>query len=179
LSASQTYPVCGGEALPFCSREAYGQNRHVAKCRKCGHGFVSTQPDEKTLARIYASEEHHPSVDDPTPEFYESRRDSRVLVAAISKLMPVADRGRLLDVGCGDGGFSYHLQKAGFRPLMIDLDPSVRLGSAGLTSHKHRQRSACRAQPIDKRPNCRPRMEHAFKDRRLVALGNHSLRICH
>jgi 2-polyprenyl-3-methyl-5-hydroxy-6-metoxy-1,4-benzoquinol methylase len=114
-------PICGGDAEPFCSRHAYGDAWQISKCGACRHGFVSNRPSEERLAAIYATEAHLPSVEDPTPEFYESRRDCRTWIRAISKLAP--NRGRSLDVGCGDGGFSYHLQKAGFTPHMIDLDP--------------------------------------------------------
>jgi len=124
VSGSTTCPICGAAAHPFCEKERYGQTWQVAKCGACGHGFVSNRPDPQTLARIYATEEHHEaSEEDPTTEYYESRKSCRKLIGPIDKLVPAGDRGRSLDVGCGDGSFSYYLHKAGFTPTLIDLDP--------------------------------------------------------
>lgn len=55
---------------------------------------------------------------------------------AVCRLSPPA--GDSLDVGSGDGYFSYHLSRRGFRPWMIDLDPRAERAAAKIPGARFR-----------------------------------------
>jgi 2-polyprenyl-3-methyl-5-hydroxy-6-metoxy-1,4-benzoquinol methylase len=54
-------------------------------------------------------------------EELQRRPDAIEVTRLIARTTP--QRSACLDVGSGNGAFSYHLQKQGFKPTMIDLDP--------------------------------------------------------
>src|SRR5688572_3798742 len=114
-------PICGSGAQTYCRKRAFDRDWEIARCERCGHGFVVNRPTMDYLAEIYKSDVHHELGDQPGPGYYEGRRDARRLTRSMAGLTEV--RGRSLDVGSGDGAFSYHLTKRGFSPLLIDLDP--------------------------------------------------------
>jgi 2-polyprenyl-3-methyl-5-hydroxy-6-metoxy-1,4-benzoquinol methylase len=100
-------------------RVAYDQRWFINKCPACGHGFVVNRPSLEQLERIYSGDmSHHPTGGEPPPD-----RPIR-LVSRLARLTD--ERGQSLDVGSGNGEFSFQLHKLGFRPVMIDLDPRAR-----------------------------------------------------
>lgn len=120
-------PICHAESPPYTEKTAYGSTWRIRKCGGCGFGFVANRPTLDRLKEIYATDAHL-AWDPPTPESHARRRDAARLVGQVRKLAPA--RGRSLDVGCGDGAFSFHLARRGFRPTMIDLDPRAEAAAA-------------------------------------------------
>src|SRR5258708_1431764 len=114
-SSPSTCPVCGGGAAPYCTRQGYGGRWHVHRCTACGYGFVANRPTIERLVAIYSKDASHVAWDAAvTVARHERRADARNLAARVAAL--AKPRGRSLDVGCGDGAFSFHLQAQGFRP---------------------------------------------------------------
>jgi SAM-dependent methyltransferase len=96
------------------------------RCRACGHGFVENRPPLAELTRIYRGDPTH----DPRTKIvsYENRPDCRPIIDGILARSP--ERGDSLDVGSGDGCFSFLLSRFGYRPFLIDLDPRAELAAA-------------------------------------------------
>ncbi|MGH7214895.1 MAG: class I SAM-dependent methyltransferase [Tepidisphaeraceae bacterium] len=114
-------PICAGSTTPYCTRRAHGDDWVIRKCRACGHGFVSNLPTLDVIAKLNASESMDHTLGEFTRDAYERRADCREFARRITGLSRV--RGYALDVGSGDGSYSYHLWRHGFMPVMIDLDP--------------------------------------------------------
>lgn len=122
-------PICGGTTRQFTQKTSHGQVWEIRKCNTCGHGFVANRPSLEKLKEIYSGDTHH-SCETPESLDLESRVDCRTLAADITKLSP--ERGRSLDIGCGNGGFSYHLAKQGYKPTLIDLDPRAQRAATAI-----------------------------------------------
>ena len=131
--ATQTVPcpACGLPAALYCAKTANGQEWRLHRCATCGHGFVANRPTPQVLNHIYAETDTHLPMDEPTSHEAEAAREARNrVVDTIAAL--TAERGDSLDVGSGSGVFSYHLHRAGFRPVMIDLDPRAEKAAASI-----------------------------------------------
>jgi 2-polyprenyl-3-methyl-5-hydroxy-6-metoxy-1,4-benzoquinol methylase len=126
-SDSEACPICRSPAAEFCRRNRFDTEWIIRKCGNCGHGFVSNRPTLARLSEIYATDVN-PSMEEITAEQHEQRSDAITLTKLITRNS--AQRGRSLDVGSGNGGFSYHLQKYGYSPTMIDLDPRAEPAAA-------------------------------------------------
>jgi 2-polyprenyl-3-methyl-5-hydroxy-6-metoxy-1,4-benzoquinol methylase len=116
-------PICRGETRPFCRRHANGREWQIDQCRSCGHGFVSNRPTLDELAAIYSSDDEEPPEMPLDEDELRNKRDCIDLARCIADLTD--ERGATLDVGCGGGGFSYHLAKLGFTPNVLnDFSPA-------------------------------------------------------
>ncbi|MGI9014558.1 MAG: class I SAM-dependent methyltransferase [Phycisphaerales bacterium] len=114
-------PICQAETVGYLERRAFGEMWRLDRCRECGHAFVVNRPTPERLEQIYSQGEHR-SNQVVTVEALEAKRGCRDLATCIVDLTPL--REGALDVGSGEGGFSYHLAQQGFSPItMIDLDP--------------------------------------------------------
>ena len=121
-------PICESElTTEYLRRKAYNNEWIIRKCSSCSHGFVANRPSADRLTQIY-SEGEHSSAKQATVEELEAGRGTLDMASHIARL--TSERGRVLDVGSGEGGFSYHLAKVGFGPiLMIDFDPGSALAT--------------------------------------------------
>lgn len=109
--------ICGGPGQPYAEKQSEGITWDVRRCAACGFGFVANRPTPEYLGDYYrARGTEHADGADPT----FSRSLSR-LAKRVAELTP--NRGRSLDVGCGNGSFSFHLHRAGFRPVLMDVAP--------------------------------------------------------
>ena len=59
---------------------------------------------------------------------YEDRTECRPIIDGILSRSP--ERGDSLDIGSGDGCFSFQLSQLGYRPFLIDLDPRAEQAAA-------------------------------------------------
>jgi len=124
-------PICASSSRPYCDKPMHGHLCHMHRCGACGYGFISNRPSLQTLAEVYGSEDKSHlewDVASINTQAHEQRKDCRAVVKRIASL--TSERGTSLDVGCGDGAFSYHLAKKGFRPTMIDMDQRVQQAAA-------------------------------------------------
>lgn len=116
-------PICGNDARRFCTRHANGRDWMIDQCRSCGHGFVSNRPTLAELAAIYGSDDEEPPEIPINEDDLRSKRDCIDFACCIAALTD--ERGATLDIGCGGGGFSYHLAQLGFRPNVLnDFSPA-------------------------------------------------------
>lgn len=119
--------VCQSESSVYCSKHAFGSNWIIRKCSECGHGYVSNRPTLAQLSQIYSTSNHRSS----EPVTLAALKEQRDAIKVASRIAHVTDlRGRSLDVGSGDGAFSYHLALQGFTPLLIDLDERAAEGAS-------------------------------------------------
>jgi 2-polyprenyl-3-methyl-5-hydroxy-6-metoxy-1,4-benzoquinol methylase len=62
---------------------------------------------------------------------WDSNRDARNMASTVARL--TTERGFVLDVGSGSGVFSYHLQKEGFSPVLLDYSQLAERSAAQLS----------------------------------------------
>lgn len=109
--------VCGArESAPVLNaREPNGlalEPFALVSCGACGHLFVSPRPEGAELARYYFREYYKkpgPALEAPVgllARLFESAKTARLT----RRLKP----GRVLDVGCGDGGFLAAMRRRGW-----------------------------------------------------------------
>src|SRR4051812_19609816 len=104
----QQCPICQHEKTrEHCVKQAFGQPWQIRQCRACGHGFVANRPTLELLTRINESASTgHDWGSFATPERYASRWDCAEMADAIARRASRTS-GLALDVGCGDGCYSY------------------------------------------------------------------------
>ena len=124
--------LCGsGDArplysLPVLPHQAGKYNRDVwpvVQCRRCGLIYENPRPDAAALEVFYDFE--HP-IDMQFVEswFVENQDFNRANWQAILRAMRrFAPPGRLLDVGCGSGGFLVEARRAGYDVAGQDIAP--------------------------------------------------------
>src|SRR4051812_44934423 len=106
-------PVCGGRAgsvtFPF-NTSFDGHTFEYYKCAACDCVYVDPVPDAATFARMYNKSQYHDL-------HYESVPVEAYLTSAsmLRKLLPSGSR--VLDYGCGSGGFLGALGKVGLIPV--------------------------------------------------------------
>lgn len=116
-------PICGSPTRAFCRRRTSGRDWQVDQCRRCGHGFVSNRPTLEELVAIYGEDGEEPPEMPLTEDDLRRARDCGDLARCIAAVTD--ERGTTLDIGCGGGGFSYHLAQLGFKPNVLnDLSPA-------------------------------------------------------
>jgi 2-polyprenyl-3-methyl-5-hydroxy-6-metoxy-1,4-benzoquinol methylase len=136
-NAATDCPICGSLSAPYCQKSSRGQSWRISRCGSCGHGFVVNRPTRQMLADMYANEADHHPIDKVAALHIEDRADCRTLAARVKRLSQL--RGDALDIGCGDGAFSYYLAEAGYRPILIDLDPRAAQAAAKVPNSIFRQ----------------------------------------
>lgn len=110
-------PICGATRRKFLFEDA---EFPVWKCRECGHMYVSPQPTDAALAEFY-TKRYLPETEDENV-FEENRVGPYDAVAkAVAEFMP--QRGSLLDVGSGFGGFLDRAAKDGWK--LFGIEPNV------------------------------------------------------
>lgn len=125
---------------------------NVVRCEACGLIFVHPQPDSSTLRKYYPEAYYAPH---PTPFQEYSRLKKAVLKAfygysnktSLSKKIallpfkgryrnsiPYIEKGRLLDIGCGNGTELYKLKQMGWEVFGVEMDggAALRAREAGL-----------------------------------------------
>ena len=115
-SGSNTCPVCRAiakEHLPAVHDSISLKAFSIYRCASCGLG--ATQPKPKNLDAFYAV------------RYYGNRhwRTSHYCVwrrLRVVRLLSGRDRGRLLDVGCGDGQFAAAARRAGWSVFGTELN---------------------------------------------------------
>lgn len=112
-------PICGSARTEVY--QVLGGVR-ILECEGCGSRFVHPVPAESELRERYQSEhaagkwEARFSETSPRTEMVRRAR----LVTTLSKR-----RGRILDVGCGDGRFLDAIQEEGWRPVGTEIAASA------------------------------------------------------
>ena len=114
----RTCNVCDGFLYPRFSEVQDPMTKEsfaILTCRKCGLGHTDPQP---TNLDAYYGMDYYGSRHGPTAA-YCLKRSLRIIAHASNK----TKRGRLLDVGCGDGSFLLAAGAAGWRVTGTELNP--------------------------------------------------------
>ncbi len=125
-------PICAADSKPFCTKHAAGKDWHIAKCRNCGHGFVVNRPTLADLTVANESESTNHALSGMNHPDYAAHKDAQLFAGFVrASLTATPSSARVLDVGCGNGAFSYPFWKMGYVPLLTDLD-SRAAGATGV-----------------------------------------------
>ncbi len=113
--------LCGGDATrPVATQRGLG----IVRCRACGLVYVNPRPPAGELTALYA--DYHGR--DGQDESSWDRLMSRVFREAAELLCSTrtaSGRARLLDVGCGFGGFIDLMRQRGWDAEGVDPAPSA------------------------------------------------------
>ncbi len=88
----------------------------VARCRRCGHTFVTRRPTDAELNAVYERYSYDEQHLDALPDFLLP-----VVTEKVRSFAPYRQSGRLLDVGFGAGALLAVAKAEGFRPYGIEV----------------------------------------------------------
>jgi len=99
--ASPACAVCGADDADAVHTEV-----HLVRCRRCGLGYLSPQPSDEALARLYTDDYYTKPIDPGGPSYLENRAGlERFFDGQLRRIERLVRLGRLLDVGAGLGYF--------------------------------------------------------------------------
>lgn len=140
MAATLESPVITGMGCCSCGCDAWSpqfddltdyltqETFHVRRCTNCGLAMTQPLPTGDEIARFY-------------PLKYRSNRHgftggmrSTLRRRAVESQFPPGFRGRVLDIGCGDGSFALAMLKDGWKFSATEIDPRTvdRLRAAGV-----------------------------------------------
>lgn len=96
----------------------------MVECRACSLRFLTPQPDDETLARVYAE---NYSIGSDTSE--GRARAAQIKLLTAESYLRVAEgllgsaRGRILEIGCGSGEFLVAAKARSFEVAGLELSP--------------------------------------------------------
>jgi 2-polyprenyl-3-methyl-5-hydroxy-6-metoxy-1,4-benzoquinol methylase len=119
-------PLCGGKSggikYPYSIHFA-SQRFDYQCCSTCDSVYVDPLPDDKTFVQMYAKSNYHDC-------FYAEQDEAGYEVAA-RQLLQFAQLGaKVLDYGCGFGGFLKALKAFGYKPYGVEFDANAARFSA-------------------------------------------------
>lgn len=155
----KTDPVYSGLEVKDAAGHAY--HFEVVRCRNCGLCYVNPRPTEEVIGRFYPKEYYAYAEDDPTPSLkkwlrsvvLESQpgygRKTQLIKRAIGFIIkpvvawnidifvPYKERGKILDVGCGNGERIAWMSTFGWELDGVDIskDACRWAGKRGLQCH--------------------------------------------
>ncbi|MBP7828572.1 MAG: class I SAM-dependent methyltransferase [Kiritimatiellae bacterium] len=129
-SEASPCPLCaqprGVEALEC--RDSRGVMRSYRYCAACGGYSLDPLPSPGELAAMY-DEAYYGSGERKLPALLDAVRNLALRRRAARVARWLGRRGRILDVGCGDGRFLAHMQALGFEIMGLEL-PGIALERA-------------------------------------------------
>ena len=114
--------LCGQDGAPpilqgrDIRRGVPGEFR-VVRCKNCGLAYIDPRPTRETIGRYYPPDYsyHRPG----PPSLPES------IYYRLFRSAPVPPGSRLLDVGCGGGGYLFFLRDRGYRVVGVEPNAEV------------------------------------------------------
>jgi 2-polyprenyl-3-methyl-5-hydroxy-6-metoxy-1,4-benzoquinol methylase len=140
MAAVLESPAMIGMACGSCGADAWSpdltdltdylthETFQIHRCNTCGLLMTQPLPMGQAIGRYY-------------PERYRGNRHGftsslrcNLRRRMIESQFPAGFRGRILDIGCGDGSFALHMQARGWNVAATEIDPTTidRLSKAGI-----------------------------------------------
>ena len=113
--------LCGGDTTHHVGAQ---RGLGIVRCRGCGLVYVNPRPRAEELTSLYADYHARDGQGEATWDRLMSRvfRESAELLCSTQN---TSGRSRLLDVGCGFGGFADLMRERGWDAEGVDPSPSV------------------------------------------------------
>jgi 2-polyprenyl-3-methyl-5-hydroxy-6-metoxy-1,4-benzoquinol methylase len=128
-NSTQTCAACGGNQfrVVFDGLGVPGEERYsVRQCRRCRLGVTDPQPSEDALRRLYQSEYYRTAEPgQQNPLIRIGRYLVRQVLSDHDLLLGTAQRGRILDIGCGNGEFLRRMGELGWETYGTDSSPAA------------------------------------------------------
>ncbi len=126
-------PVCTGSAsekfLTLKDHSISGETFNISRCKTCGFKYTNPIPSEDTIGKYYQSKNyisHSDTNKGLINKLYHLVRKQSLK----SKLKLVnqsgAEKGTILDIGCGTGYFLQACKETGWKTEGMEPDPSAR-----------------------------------------------------
>jgi 2-polyprenyl-3-methyl-5-hydroxy-6-metoxy-1,4-benzoquinol methylase len=94
----------------------------VHRCRECGAGFLSPQPDDSYLAKLYSETYYHSwGFDDETKRPLASAMKRATFALYLDMIQRYKKSGTILDVGCATGIFLEEARARGFEAYGVEV----------------------------------------------------------
>lgn len=111
-------PICGeGRSDVFLTASGIRQNcrkeYNLVRCSSCGFVYLNPRPAKGSISKYYLASDPEKTHRKPAPyeKFYFS----------FFRKVPLKDKGRLLDIGCGSGRYIYVLKENGWDVKGVDV----------------------------------------------------------
>ena len=127
-------PICKNKSIEFylkaIDHNLSGDYFSISQCRECGFRFTNPRPKEKTIGSYYKSEGYvsHNSTKRGfinkvyhIVRAYQFRRKHKEIVG-----LKKTKEKKLLDIGCGTGGFLEYMKKNGWGVEGVETDQEAR-----------------------------------------------------
>jgi 2-polyprenyl-3-methyl-5-hydroxy-6-metoxy-1,4-benzoquinol methylase len=154
-------PVCGSTSRNILFRAVpdYITDRKfdLTLCNQCSLGITAPMPDDAQIGEYYSASyrgDRHAFTD---------RMRIALRSRALAKYFPPGFRGRLLDIGCGEGAFAIHQKELGWNVAVTEIhEPTLqRLRARGIAAFSPRDAVQI-AGPFDA-VTCWHVLEHALQ----------------
>ena len=138
LQSSRSFPICYGRAseifFPYATQFNSTQFTYL-ECAYFSSVFVDPVPDEQKFVKMYAKTNYHDC-------YYEEKEGVAYSESAhlLRQYLPI--NSRVLDYGCGIGGFLKALAFEGFTPYGVEFDQEAAKSAS--------QNANCEVWPVDR-----------------------------
>ena len=124
LTTTTSCVVCGARAFsPVITIASWS----VIECKECGHGVVANAPPQQDLEslydKVYFTTRYHSPLGPNGPAFARRIRQETHRIRFVNRFFR---KGRLLDIGCGNGYFLFAARKAGLQAVGFDVTETNR-----------------------------------------------------
>lgn len=135
----ESCPVCGSnDFYPHLSTQDYfltQEDFELDKCVSCGLVFTNPIPHPSRIGSYYNSDKYysHPTNKSSIVSWIYNRVKQINLRNKYSILTKYADKGELLDIGCGSGDFLNYAKKHGWKVSGIEPNNAARTYASKIT----------------------------------------------
>lgn len=96
------------------------ENFRLVKCTKCGLIYLNPRPSKKDLYKFYPKKYYDSSLGLIEKKFVEYLSKQKIL-----DMEKFKQKGKILDIGCGEGNYLLQMKSEGYEVSGIDVSPGA------------------------------------------------------